>query len=150
MYATEYTWISDPTKVISSTNVRESGSSCRPASTWKLPAGTQLNRWRLRTRSSASWPSSEKNTSAPSTKDAHDRATASQWPQRSVRRPPSSSAKAPRSGIATSSQAPDSSDPLASATPWGTLDSARAAVRVRGFTRAVPSVLQQVRVVDRR
>ena len=41
MYPNEYTWISDPTKVMSMTKVIDSGSMSRPADSWNCPAGSQ-------------------------------------------------------------------------------------------------------------
>src|SRR5215212_1225529 len=152
MYATEYTWISEPTNVTSSTNVTDSGSSSRPASSWNQPAGTQENRTRSRARWSAGRPSRFSSSSRPHTNDAQDSATASQCPHRSVRRPPSSSTAAPSAGRATSSQAPDCRAPDAvSYTPrTGSSADRRAAgeadsgAAIREVTGASLSVLEQV------
>ena len=43
MYPTEYTWISDPTPVISRTKHMDSWSNWRPKSTCNWATGTQEN-----------------------------------------------------------------------------------------------------------
>src|SRR5690242_3067618 len=72
-----------------------------------------------------------------STNDVAGTSTPSQWPQRSVRRPPTSSTAALSNGSATTSQVSENA-PLAAATSCVT-------------TSFVPALseLQQVRVVDR-
>src|SRR6478672_4111622 len=97
--------MSDPTKVTSSTNVTDSWSTSIPASRLNDPAGTQLNRWKCAARSPAPRPSIDSQTTKPTTKAAHDIATANSGPHLSVARPPSSSTAAPSSGRATKSQA---------------------------------------------
>src|ERR687885_318906 len=67
--------MSDPTKVTSITKVSDSGSSSRPASSLKLPAGTHENRRRSRARWAASRPSTWISSSSPQTNDAHGRRT---------------------------------------------------------------------------
>src|SRR6478735_4846388 len=123
MYATEYRWISEPTNVTSRTKVSDSGSTSSPADRSNRPAEIQSNRCTRIDRSSAGRPSSSTSSSAPTTNAAVDASRPSQWPQRSERRPSSSSTAALASGTATSSGA-------------------------REFTSTVPSALQQVDVVD--
>ena len=70
MYPTEYTWISDPTPVISSTKHTDSWSSWRPKSTCSWATGTQENSVSWIVLSSALRPSRSANDSAPTTNDA--------------------------------------------------------------------------------
>src|SRR5918998_4520750 len=119
--------MSAPTPVISSTNTADSGSNSRPACTSNDPVDTKVNRSTSRRR-----PSSCSVQSMPTRKAATTVPVPSRWPQRSVRRPPSSSTAAPASGSAISSQA-EASRPSAGST---------------SIPRS-PSVLQQVGVVDR-
>src|SRR5579885_693181 len=83
----------------------DSGSSRIPASTWKDPAGTQLNRWIETARSDPPRHSMIIHSTKPTTKAAHDMAVANTGPQASVALPPSSSTAEPSTGSATSSQA---------------------------------------------
>src|SRR3954453_15693636 len=131
-------WISEPTPVISSTNAAESGSYSSPASTCSVPAETNVKRssdtaWVL---VAASWtvPIS------PMTKATSTVPVPSRWPQRSVRRPPSSSTAAPASGSAMNSQE-------AASSPSAGRVSGTAGLRHGGSPGW--SVLEQVRVVDR-
>src|SRR5688500_11745114 len=123
-------WISEPTPVISSTKIADSGSYSRPISTSRSPAEMKVKRSTPADRSGS--PASWTVYATASTKAVTTVATPSRWPQRSVRRPPSSSTAAPASGSAISSQA-DASRPSAGRT---------------SIPRS-PSVLQQVGVVDR-
>src|SRR5665648_122260 len=101
MYATEYTWIRVPTKVTRRTKVIDSGSIRRPASTLKEPARIQVPSPRSLTRSPAGWPSMAIQSTRATRNDEPGAATPSQWPQRSPRRPTSSSTVAPTNGSAT-------------------------------------------------
>ena len=53
MYATEYTWMSVPTTVMSSTNVSDSGSRSSPASRWNSPPENHVKRCTDSARSAA-------------------------------------------------------------------------------------------------
>src|SRR5690242_7664118 len=130
-------WISEPTPVISSTKLIDSGSIRSPKSTCRLPTGIQSNTCRFCTRWSAGRPVEEKNRITPYTKDATTVAQPSRWPQASDALPPSRRTAAPISGNATSSQAPPAA-PLASWTPWASW---------KVDDTDYPSVLQQVGVV---
>src|SRR3954451_2411316 len=125
-------WISEPTPVIRSANAIDSGSTSRPSLMSSVPAEMKVNRSTDTERPStfASW----KVLTRARTKATATVAVPSRWPQRSVRRPPSSSTAAPASGSAMRSQEADSS-PVA-----GT-----------AFIRGSPSrsVLEEVGVVDR-
>src|SRR5262245_19287205 len=122
-------WISDPTPVISRTKLMDSGSTSRSMPTLNEPTSMKSHRCSVRRRSSAPYPSIWTNIAAPTTNAASDMVTPSRWPHRSVRRPPSSRIAAPARGRAMRSQA--------------------AAWMPSAFIPAL-SVLQQVRVVDRR
>src|SRR3954471_14126982 len=133
-------WISEPTPVISSAKAMDSGSTSSPSLMSRLPAEMKVNR--------------SVDTERPSTPvranvlpRARRKATTtvpvpSRWPQRSVRRPPSSSTVAPASGSAMSSQEEASSPVAGSAS--GTTLSIRCESPILGR-----SVLEQVGVVDR-
>src|SRR5690606_36827320 len=105
MYPREYTWISDPTKVISRTKAIDKGSMRSPAWTDRLPADTQSHSWTDMERSSAPSPLSCRTMRAPTTKLPQESRVASRGPNLSVARPPSSSRPAPTRGSAISSQA---------------------------------------------
>src|SRR5581483_3466887 len=94
--------MSEPTPVISSTNVMESWSSWKPASAWKPATGTQWKTVTVCGRAPVARPSIDAKSATPTPKEANAASTPSQWPQRSVRRPPSSSTAAPAAGSATS------------------------------------------------
>src|SRR5918998_599714 len=115
---------------MSSTKVSESGSSRMPKSTCSASTPIQVPRLSSRTRSSAGRARDWTNSATPRPNAPSTVAQPSRCPQRSVRRPPTSSTSAPNAGSATSSQAywPSSSTGSTS-------------------TRS-PSVLQQVCVVD--
>jgi hypothetical protein len=115
MYPREYTWMSDPTKVMSSAKAIESWSTSSDASAENDPAVTKLNRCTVDDRFSASWPSIWMKISAPTTNDPQDSAVASTGPKPSVRRPPKRSSAAPSMGSAMSSHANDVT-PLAACT----------------------------------
>src|SRR5919201_23717 len=133
--------ISEPTTAISSTKLIDSGAISKLAPTLNDPAASQSYRWTVRVRPLAGWPSICTNAATPTTKDASDIATPSRCPHLSVRRPPSSRIAAPASGNAISSQEAD-------CTPWAACAcSCGSAMR---FVIKMSSVLQQVRVVDRR
>src|SRR5689334_16118016 len=132
-------WISEPTPVISSTKLIDSGSMRSPKSTCSCPTGIQSNTCRFCTRSSSGSPVEEKNRMAPYTKDAMTVAQPSRCPHALVALPPNSSTAAPSSGNAISSQALPAA-PLASRTSWA------CASRNVDDTE-YPSVLQQVGVV---
>src|ERR687889_1060893 len=139
--------MSDPTKVTSSTNASDSGSSSRPASSRNDPAGTQLNRCWPIARCSAGRPCTAKNRIAATTKAAHDVTVPTRWPTPSVRRPPSSSTAAPSSGRPTSSQVRENTPEAAAASsaPWApTTDGVVICVSI-----PFASELEQVGVVDR-
>jgi len=102
MYATEYTWMSVPTKVTSITKVMDSGSSRMPRSTSRPPADNQVHRWWSTERSSAAVPIMRNIRMKPMTAEAAEASTPSQWPQRSVALPPSRRIAAPISGMPTS------------------------------------------------
>src|SRR5690554_1057975 len=147
MYAMEYTWMSEPTNVTSSTNVIDSGSTRMPRSTLNAPPGSQVPSSSSRTRSED--PSSATHIATATTSAATGVAVPSRWPHRSARRPVSSRTAAPASGSATSSHARPRA-PSAGATA----DAGPAAVSTAGrppsavvITRS--SALQQVDVVDR-
>src|SRR3954453_12584245 len=133
-------WISEPTPVISRTNAIDRGSSSRPARTSSVPAETKVKRSTPAERFSR--PASCRVPARPSTKAATTVPVPSRWPQRSVRRPPSSSTVAPASGSAMSSQEEASSPVAGSAS--GTTLSMRCESPILGR-----SVLEQVGVVDR-
>src|SRR3712207_2304238 len=111
-----------------STKTAESGSNSRPACTSSDPVATKVNR-----STSTRRPSSCSVQSKPSTKATITVPLPSRCPHRSVRRPPSSRTTAPASGSAMSSQ------DAAISPSAGTVSIYR-----------LPSVLQQVGVVDRR
>ncbi len=113
MYPIEYTWISDPTNVMSMTKVSDSGSASSPRSSWKDPAGTQFHSVRCCARSSVGRPMRCRMMATPTRKDPQDMAVASSGPNLSVRRPPSSSTAAPSRGRAMSSHT-NADAPLAS------------------------------------
>src|SRR5690606_26984369 len=123
MYPIEYTWMSVPTPVMSSTNRLESVSNVNAKSTWKWPASIHVPSEVVTERSPASRPSSSTNMIAPSTNDAAEHAEAIRWPKASDSLPQVSRRAAPASGMAMSSQ-----DRSSNANSLG---------------------LQQVRVVDR-
>src|SRR5690349_2678329 len=164
MYPTEYRWINAPTPVMSSTNVSDSGSSRSPKSTCREPTPNQRKSDSSRVRCSGSSARVSKKISRPTTKAAATVATPSQWPQRSARRPASSSTRAPNAGSANSSQA-SPAVPVAGRTS-GSSVTAWLQGRTRGAPYACPvdrrrrearrrssggtSVLEQVGVVDRR
>src|SRR3954471_2925773 len=135
-------WISAPTPVISRTNAIDSGSSSRPSLTSSVPAEMKVNRSTPTERPStvASWNTLTRAI----TKATTTVAVPSRWPQRSVRRPPSSSTAAPASGSAMSSQEADSS-------PVAGTDAPGPAAMGRAFIRGSPSrsVLEEVGVADR-
>src|SRR5262245_15015542 len=137
-------WISEPTPVISSTKVIDSGSMRSPKSTCSCPTGIQSKTCRFWTRSLSGNPVVEKNSITPYTNDARTVAQPSRWPHASVARPPSSSTAAPISGNASSSQALPAT-PLASVT----LETSWAWASRNVDDTDYPSVLQQVGVVDR-
>lgn len=85
MYATEYRWMSEPTPVISRTNVIDSWSSRKATSAWNPSTGIQLNRCCVRVRSSAPLPSRSAKRTTPSTKDTAASSVPIQWPTRSSR-----------------------------------------------------------------
>src|SRR3954454_13118518 len=126
-------WINAPTPVISSTNAIDSGSSSRPSLMSSVPAEMKVNRSTSTVRPSTS--ASANTLTRARTNAATTVAVPSRWPQRSVRRPPSSSTAAPASGSAISSQEA-ASRPSAGSTSSSTVCPS-------------PSVLQQVGVVDR-
>src|SRR5215203_946293 len=128
-------WISEPTPVISRTNTADSGSRSSPARTSRSPVEMNVNR-STSTDGSSSLARWNVHSSA-STKAATTEAVPSRWPQRSVRRPPSSSTAAPASGSAISSQEAASRPSAGSAS-----------TDIALIPRS-PSVLQQVGVVDR-
>src|SRR3954447_6859420 len=139
--------MSDPTKVASSTNASDSGSSSRPASSRNCPAGTQLKRCWAISRWPAGMASRAKNRIAATTNAAHEVTVPTRWPTRSVRRPPSSSTAAPSSGRATSSQVRENTPEAAavSSAPWApTTDGVVICVSI-----PFASELEQVGVVDR-
>src|SRR5919107_2070585 len=147
MYAIEYTWISDPTKVTSRVKASESGSISSPASSRNDPAGTQLNRCWSTARASSGRLRSATSRIAATTKAAHDVTVPTRWPTRSVRRPPSSSTAAPSSGRPTSSQVRENTPEAAAASsaPWApTTDGVVICVSI-----PFASELEQVGVVDR-
>ena len=76
MYPSEYTWISEPTNVTSMTNATDSGSTSIPALSWKEPAGIQSHMVNCIDRSSDGSPSIWRKMTRPTTKLAHDIATA--------------------------------------------------------------------------
>src|ERR1035441_6286709 len=124
-------WISEPTPVISSTKLIESWSVSRPMFTCRPATGIYENRcW-----SWLRWPAPSRGNKAitAATNEAAGGAAPSSCPHRSVRRPPSSRTAAPKSGKASSSQ-----------------DSRSAPVAAMVVNVVIPSVLQQVGVVDRR
>src|SRR3954467_9040989 len=128
-------WISAPTPVISNTNSADSGSNSSPARTSSEPL--EMNVKRSTPTGFPSFPASWNVQNRPTTKATTTVAVPSRWPQRSVRRPPSSRTAAPASGSAISSQEAASS-PVAGSTSDDTMS-----------TSDSPSVLQQVGVVDR-
>src|SRR3954452_4053956 len=130
-------WISDPTPVISSTNAIDSASISRPALMSSEPAEMNVNRSRPAER--PSMPASWIVQASPITNATTTVAVPSRWPQRSVRRPPSSSTAAPASGSAMSSQEAASSPVAGSASGTSQLHEV-------WHSR---SVLEQVGVVDR-
>src|SRR6476469_525670 len=132
-------WISEPTPVISSTKLMDSGSMRMPNSTWRSPTGIQSKTCRFCIRCDSANPVEEKKRITPYTKDATTVAQPSRWPQAFEALPPSSRTAAPISGNAISSQAPPAA-PLASWTFWA---SASRNVDDTDY----PSVLQQVGVV---
>src|ERR1700749_1049409 len=97
-------WISDPTPVISNTKQIDNWSICNPRSTCRPPTGTQLYRCWLMVRASEGRPSMSFSSARPMPNDASAVAQPSRCPHASVRRPPSSSTKAPAAGRATTSQ----------------------------------------------
>src|SRR4051794_17162402 len=125
-------WISAPTPVISRTKTADRGSNKIPAWTSRDPLLMKVNRWRPTDRWSR--PASCTVQNRRITNATITVRVPSRWPQRSVRRPPSSSTAAPARGSAMSSQEALRS-PVA-----GTVS----------MVREVPvrSVLQQVDVVD--
>src|SRR3954467_3775954 len=131
-------WISDPTPVISSANAIDSGSSSRPILTSSVPTEMNVNRPTPTERPST--PASWNVQTRAITKATTTVAVPSRWPQRSVRRPPSSSTAAPASGNAISSQDQPSS-PSAGNTSAGNVSDTGVPVS--------RSVLEQVGVVDR-
>src|SRR5665648_213685 len=143
MYATEYTWIRVPTKVTRRTKVIDSGSIRRPASTLKEPARIQVPSPRSLTRSPAGWPSMAIQSTRATRNDEPGAATPSQWPQRSPRRPTSSSTAAPTSGSATSSQA------IPKTPSAGTASAAACATDPASAVITRSSAPQEVDVVDR-
>src|SRR5690606_26057956 len=118
--------MSVPTKVTSTTNVMDSGSSRRPRATSRPPADSQVPRLWSKARSSAGVPIMRNSRMKPTTAAAPEASTPSQWPQRSVALPPSSSTAAPISGKPIS----------------------QGASPITSFTVS-PSALEQVDVVDR-
>jgi hypothetical protein len=95
--------MSEPTPVISSTNVIDSGSSSRPTLTWKSPTAIQVNMCTSRLR--LVYPSRSKKQIRPTTNDPIGIAVPSRCPHRLVRRPPKISTRAPNTGNASISQA---------------------------------------------
>src|SRR3954454_13149582 len=129
-------WISDPTPVIRSANAIDSGSSSRPILTKSVQTEMNVNRSTPTERPST--PASWNVQTRAITKATTTVAVPSRWPQRSVRRPPSSSTAAPASGSAMSSQEAASSPVAGSASGTAHLH------------QVVPaSVLEEVGVVDR-
>src|SRR5690606_35463708 len=124
-------WIRNPTPVISSTNTADSGSNNNPKSIRRSP--TAMNSHNRCSTARGSSPRSWKNIVSPSRNAIPTLAQPSRCPQRSARRPASSSTAALAAGIATSNQGCPSS-------PVGSDSSI--------IDR--PSVLQQVGVVDTR
>src|SRR5919112_2384049 len=147
MYAIEYTWMSDPTKVTSRVKASESGSISSPASSRNDPAGTQLNRCWSTARASSGRLRSATSRIAATTKAAHDVSVPTRWPTRSVRRPPSSRTAAPSKGSPTSSQVRENTPEAAvvSRAPWATTSE----TVVIWVSVPFASELEQVGVVDR-
>src|SRR6185312_5781494 len=133
-------WISDPTPVISSTKVSDSGSIRRPKSTCSEPTGIQEYSVLSITLASSARPCTCMNVITPITNATTTVAQPSQWPTLSRRRPPSSRMIAPASGRAMSSQA-EAEMPVAVVT--GSKPSGAVVIEVPVLE------LQQVRVVDR-
>src|SRR3954454_8389128 len=128
--------MSEPTPVISRAKDIDSGSSSSPIFTSSVPTEMKVNRSSPAAR--PSMPASWKVHSRAITNAAATVAVPSRWPQRSVRRPPSSSTAAPASGSAMSSQEAASSPVAGSASGTAHLH------------QVVPaSVLEEVGVVDR-
>src|SRR6478609_2730561 len=96
-------WISEPTPVINSTKVSESGSMNSPRSMFSDPDWIQVKMLTWCTRSVDGSPSTFRNTAKPSTKAAITVAQPMRWPIRSSTRPPTRSTIAPASGSAMSS-----------------------------------------------
>src|SRR3954465_9674805 len=94
--------MSGPTPGISGAKDIDSGSSSSPIFTSSVPTEMKVNRSSPAAR--PSMPPSWKVHSRAITNAAATVAVPSRWPQRSVRRPPSSSTAAPASGSAMSSQ----------------------------------------------
>src|SRR6478735_6736622 len=96
-------WINEPTPVISSTKVSDSGSMNSPRSMFSDPDWIQVKIVTWCTRSVDGSPSTFRNTTKPSTNAAITVAQPIRWPIRSSTRPPTSSTIAPASGSAMSS-----------------------------------------------
>src|ERR1700760_1191751 len=126
-------WISEPTPVISSTKLIDSGSSSTPRLAWNPLTGIQENMCRSWLRAAPDLPSRAKNAITPYTKDPSDISTPSRCPHRSGNRPPSSSTAAPKAGNASSSH-----------------EARNTPVAAIVVIESIPSVLEQARVVDRR
>src|SRR5882757_8430343 len=144
-------WISEPTPVISSTKVRESGSSRSPNSTCSAFTGIQSYRCSSVVRCSGDAPRACSNSNRPTTNAATTVRQPSRCPQASVRRPPRNSTRAPNAGNASSSQASPPT-PVAGATsePTARINSVlMPPPRPGSYTRSVLLVLEQVRVVHR-
>src|SRR5690606_10028801 len=137
--------MSVPTNVTSSTKVMDSGSRRSPASRLSGPAGIQLNRCWSTTRDPESSPSIPTSSTAATTKALPETSTPNQWPQRSLRRPASSSTAAPTSGIATSSQVRVNTPSAGAASAK---ERARPPATGRVDVTGLSSALQQVDVVD--
>src|SRR3954451_18091904 len=129
--------MSEPTPVISRAKDIDSGSSGSPIFTSSVPTEMKVNRSSPAAR--PSMPASWNVHSRAITTAAATVAVPSRWPQRSVRRPPSSSTAAPASGSAMSSQEAASSPAAGSASGTSQLHEV-------WHSR---SVLEQVGVVDR-
>src|SRR5882724_10484819 len=143
-------WISEPTPVISSTKVSESGSIRSPKSTCSAFAGIQRYRFSSAVRCSGARPRVCRKIVRPTTKDATTVRQPSTCPQASARRPARNSTRAPNAGSTNSNQASPVT-PVAAST-CGV--AARSSVlmpppRLGSYARSVLLVLEQVRVVHR-
>src|SRR5882757_8788434 len=143
-------WISEPTPVISSTKVSESGSIRSPKSTCSAFTGIQRYRFSSEVRCSGARPRVCRKIVRPTAKAATTVRQPSRWPQALARRPARNSTRAPKAGSTNSNQA-NPVTPVAAST-CGV--AARKSVlmpppRLGSYARSVLLVLEQVRVVHR-